>query len=142
MQINIQKRHLVILIAILAVLGIGFVIASTWSNIATHVGHSWDEIQPSNCSAGQFVNGTDQNGVICSTPTNFPHHWEKSWKRYPVEGADLASEKTACDVGNCILKMDSCTCDPSSPTCACKSELQSCGITTDSNNEMLFCLGG
>jgi hypothetical protein len=63
-NINIEKRHLVILIGILLVIGIGFVVASNWAN-SNGVGHSLDEIQPQNCSSGQVAVGWNASGIIC-----------------------------------------------------------------------------
>ncbi len=75
---------------------------------------------------------------IVSVESDYACHWEKSWKTYPTEGADL-DEKTSCDVGVCQFKADSIDCDLMDLTCKNEGNIQPCARTGSDRNEMLYC---
>jgi len=122
MQINIEKRHLIIfglIIGGILILLSGIFVWAYGTSSPAVFGHSASEI----------------GGLVV-----YSCHWEKSWKTYPVEGADLTTEKTSCNVGACQFKTDSTACNPSDTSCTDSAvTMSACGAITATNDEFLYC---
>lgn len=139
MQINVEikKRHLYLILALVVFLaGVMIVIAANPSS-KPNPGHASNEVMVN-------INSVDKTLQQAIDDKDFGSiyscHWEKSWKSYPNEGANIP-EKTQCNVGTCMFKVDCMNVAPSNTTYkqgACGSP-QTCGQTTSDNNEFLYC---
>lgn len=154
-EINIPDRIIsaCIVVAVIFLLT-GIAIAYTYTGTIPNPGHGGDTVWVNTSAGERTLQAAIDSGNLPTVRINSKTeslqqaitggdlcHWEKSWKRYPVEGSDL-SEKTSCDVGICQWKADSLgSCNPSNSTCSGTGYFDTCGRTTGGNDEWLFCCG-
>jgi len=138
MQINIQKRHLFIILALVVFLAGVILVFAANPTTKPNPGHYSQEVMVN-------IRGTDktlqeaidlgQLGPIC--------HWEKSWQNYltgvNIGNSEIINEKKTCDLGQCQIKADITSCNPSLSSCFSTSAMVSCGVTSPEYDEWLYC---
>jgi len=149
-NINFSNKTFYTIITILSIALITGVVFALTPGVAPNPGHLTAQISPpTGCTAGQALKW-DGTNIVCGTVASTSAcHWEKSWVTYTtigVEGAEItrgdnSNEKTSCNFGQCQLKADSASCDPSLSSCTTTSSIVGCGRKTPDKNEYLYCCG-
>lgn len=112
-KINIEKRHLFILILAVGLLGIGIVRAG-WAN-PNGVGHSFDEIEL--CSAEEILKTNSSNSWECIPVDSIvPEYGDIE----SISGTAPLTFSAGCETGNCSIGLTvdaSGNCDSSGSVC-------------------------
>jgi hypothetical protein len=91
-QINIEKRHLLLLVAVIAIASIGIALA-VMPTTAQNPGHTGDQIQCDKCITAANLNVG--SGHLCIFSASCPDGWAASGKMaIPISNADGVSPCT------------------------------------------------
>lgn len=139
MQINIEKRHVFIISAILVLLAgiiIVIAVAPAWDTTKT-VYHSASDVKVTIAGDDYSLQDAIDEGMLGGS-SSMNCHWESA----DGGGNAETNEKTTCDVGNCIFKVDQASCNPADPTCVNNNNpllIDTCARKSPDRNEYLFC---